>query len=292
MSDTERAFSGVVAALIEGHGADGMLADAARALRRFRESPLSRGMSDALSLPDADADLLTLGCAYHWNSAIVRRVLDDDSWQPEFKLAEQLCRNANKSDPEVAKRSPLVAFVVGGNQTPGTIGMTLDSSAFTMGQSPTRTAPKEIGGFKFGESVADATKACEGAKLAMTGNADSFRCSGPPVAVGFPAVVRLHFTEQRLSRIDLIWKLDGDDASPWLTHFDERSRALEEAFGAPSRKIRSLPSECTESFAWCLSNKKVRLESAWLWYGDRSSASVKLDRVDGRPQLRVSYEGS
>lgn len=289
LPEADRAAARVIGGLVEGEGLYKMLSDAKRALTHLKQSALSRDITAALASAQADADLLVLGCAYHWNAAVVHRILEEPGWQAELKTSEQYCVRAAKRDPDVIARSPLVKFVAPADQS----YRLENTQAPTPGPSkaPKAPAPPGVAGFAFGTDVAEASRVCKDAKFSFTGvKKEGLRCSGAPGGVGYTAVVRLRYCENELCKIDVIQKLEGDDPSAFLDQYGRRQRDLEAAYGPAVRAIHRLRPECTESLAWCLSNGKAQLEQGWVWPTERTGVVLRMERVDGRPIIKLTYE--
>jgi len=288
LPEAERTLARVIAALVEGEGILKMLSDAERALTHLKQSALSRDIKTALASQDADPDLLVLGCAYHWNAAVVHRVLDVPGWQKELKTSEGYCTRAMQRDPEVVGRSPVAKLVTPPDQV---YRLANSQGPSAQSKAPSGAPPSGAAGFSFGSAVTDVVRVCKDAKFVLTGvKKEGLRCSGAPVNMGFPAVVRLRFCEEELCRIDVIQKLDGDDPSGWLTQHEQRRRDLETAYGPAGRTVHRISPECTESIAWCLSNRKLQLEDAWAWLPDKTGVFFRMDRIDNRGILKMTFE--
>lgn len=172
LPESERAFARVLGGLVEG---EGVVNDAARALAHLKQSALSREMTAALASADVEPDLLVLGCAYHWNAAVVHRVLDEPGWEKELKAGEDYCSRAAKRDPDELVRSPIVKFV-----TPPDSGYQLETSQGAPApKAPRAAAPTGAAGFSFGSNVLEVSRVCKDTKLSTSEKGPSKTLTAP-----------------------------------------------------------------------------------------------------------------
>lgn len=126
--------------------------------------------------------------------------------------------------------------------------------------------PDGAAGFKFAQSVDEASKICKDAKFRWRQQAAArYSCSGAPVPIGVPATTRLRFCEGRLCEINVDAER-ADPAATWSDEFKQTRDALAQKYGDAKKTSDTLPADCGEAeLAKCVKDGRAGLVAEWWW---------------------------
>jgi hypothetical protein len=155
-------------------------------------------------------------------------------------------------------------------------------------------APAGAGGFRFGQNVADAKAACEGAGFAFDSvNENHARCGGLPQDPGFAASAELTLCAASVCGIALV----ADPSAPGkqqMNSFVSLADTLARKYGEPRQRESKLPGECRSdsSVDVCLREGRIALRQVWRWTDTSVSLTLDKPELETGPRLKITYAQS
>jgi len=154
----------------------------------------------------------------------------------------------------------------------------------------TSAPPTGGAGFELGMSRTAAREACEAAEHQWEDDSgEQPSCTGPALALGFPAQVQLTFCAHGLCGI----VVSHVPEEHWMQRFIGLRRTLETKYGAPSKQQMRVPSMCRtdEDFDRCAKDGTLRLSLSWQWpTAQRLRLSLgQTPRGTGENRVLLSY---
>jgi hypothetical protein len=146
-------------------------------------------------------------------------------------------------------------------------------------------APEGAGGFRFGETVAEAQSACTGGGHAWKRTGDDAECSSTLVPLGTSARATLRLCQDAVCGIELFV---AEPAEKVVTKYDELYSALEKKYGIPKQRRSEVVPACQSDLKTCLSGAAAPAGAAWRW-PDGNAIEVRLAALAGTPLVDLAY---
>lgn len=156
--------------------------------------------------------------------------------------------------------------------------------------------PTELGGFTFGESLAQSRRQCRRAGHRFSERNGAYRCSGSPASLGFPAEVSLGYCDGRLCEVQAI--LQAPDTAPhfaaWAEAYGRLHRVLTAAFGEAQQNHWRAPEPCRRALqsgrsAACFTREGMRARHWWSAGGHELFLGVQRRRNGDGPELKLMF---
>lgn len=144
--------------------------------------------------------------------------------------------------------------------------------------------PGGAAGFKFGMKTSDAESLCTSAKFEFKGDGARGDCSGTPTSVGLPAATRLHFCDDGVCGIDVVFSPAEEEL---VDQYNTLHTKLVTKYGKPKEAREAVSDSCRQALAKCLETEPPD-GARWLW-PDGHSVSIRLAQDGGKAVVEVSY---